>query len=95
MRQGVVTLLGGDSLPIGILGTVTGRTDSFAVQRGDMLVLVSDGAICGDTDWLLEKLSDIKQKAPQDIAGAIVAAAKAKTARPDDITAVCVRFESA
>ncbi len=95
VRQGVVTLLGGDSLPIGILGTVTGRTDSFAVQRGDMLVLVSDGAICGDADWLLEKLSDIKQKAPQDIAGAIVASAKAKTARPDDITAVCVRFEAA
>lgn len=95
VRQGVVTLLGGDSLPIGILGTVTGRTDTFGVQRGDMLVLVSDGAICGDADWLLEKLSGIKQKAPQDIAGAIVAAAKAKTARPDDITAVCVRFEAA
>ena len=97
VRQGVVTMLGGESLPIGILGSVKGRAESMQLQAGDMLVLVSDGALAGDADWLYGELTLAAEKIadPAALAETLANTAKIRTQRPDDITAVCLQLSCA
>ncbi|MEG1380990.1 MAG: SpoIIE family protein phosphatase [Ruthenibacterium sp.] len=95
VRQGVVTMLGGDSLPIGILNRVTGCTDSLQLQLDDVLVLVSDGATASDPDWIFAELSLAQAGAPQALADNLAKAAKTRTKRPDDITVACMRLARA
>ena len=95
VRQGVVTMLGGESLPIGILNHVTGCTDSLQLEQDDMLVLVSDGATAADPDWIFAELSLAQAGAPQTLAESLAKAAQIRTKRPDDITVACMRLSRA
>ncbi|MEG2832674.1 MAG: SpoIIE family protein phosphatase [Ruthenibacterium sp.] len=95
VRRGVVTMLGGESLPIGILNRVTGCTDRLQLQQDDMLVLVSDGATAADPDWIFAELSLAQADAPQALADNLAKAAQTRTKRPDDITVACMRLARA
>ena len=45
LRAGRCRRLGGDALPLGIVGAATPRRMSARLQPGDMLLLVSDGVV--------------------------------------------------
>ena len=49
-------MLDGASLPMGVLDSLVGRSSTFALDAGDWVVLVSDGALADGSDWLMQQL---------------------------------------
>lgn len=95
VRAGSVTVLAGESLPIGILGSVTGRASALQLQPDDLLVLASDGAVAAGTAWLAAALASAADVPPQILAQRLAAQAQARAAQPDDITVLCLRLAAA
>ena len=56
VRGGVPRMLDGASLPMGVLDSLVGRSTTFALDAGDWVVLVSDGALADGSDWLMQQL---------------------------------------
>ena len=95
VRGGEPRMLEGASLPVGILDTVVGRSTSFGLEDGDLLVLVSDGALCDGTAWILQQLqlSARLGQSPAQLASALADAAQRRAGdRPDDITVAVARL---
>lgn len=89
VRGGVPRMLDGASLPMGVLDSLVGRSTTFALDAGDWVVLVSDGALTDGSDWLMQqlqlcaKLGHTPKQAAETVADAAVRRAGAKQ---DDIT---------
>lgn len=95
LRQNSVTVLDGDSLPIGILGSVTGRASSVQLHEGDVLIMASDGAVASGTGWLTASLAAGGTTPPQILAQRLAAEARSRAAQPDDITILCLQLAPA
>ena len=95
LRGHSVTVLEGESLPIGILGRVTGRATTLQLQEGDLLLLASDGAVADGSDWLCEALESAAAMPPQVLAQRLAAEARGRSMHPDDITIVCLQLAAA
>ncbi len=93
VRQGVVTVLEGESLPIGILGNVTGRASNMQMEQGDTVVLVSDGALESGRDRICAMLAAAGNVPPKTIAQRIAKDAHARAKHPDDITVICMYLD--
>ncbi len=93
VRQGVVTVLEGDSLPIGILGNVTGRSTNIRLEQGDTVVLVSDGALAMGKSRICAMLAAAGNVHPNTMAKRIAQDAMARSKRADDITAICLHLD--
>lgn len=95
-RDTSVRMVEGASLPIGVLESVVGRSSAFSLNAGDLVMMVSDGALHDGTAWLCDqlKLSASLGQDPQQIAD-IVAASAARRAgsRRDDITVAVLRLD--
>ena len=82
-------MLDGASLPMGVLDSLVGRSTTFALDAGDWVVLVSDGALTDGSDWLMQqlqlcaKLGHTPKQAAETVADA---AARRAGAKQDDIT---------
>lgn len=89
VRGGVPRMLDGASLPMGVLDSLVGRSTTFALDAGDWVVLVSDGALADGSDWLMQqlqlcaKLGHTPKQAAETVADA---AARRAGAKQDDIT---------
>lgn len=92
IRAGEVTRLGGESLPIGGYGRVTGRTESLELCEGDKLLLVSDGVTAPGEDALEALLAHKTRLSAQELCEAVVAAVSDPKGRPDDVTAACLEL---
>lgn len=95
-RGGTVRTLDGASLPMGVLPTVTGRSAAFALDAGDTVMMVSDGALCDGSDWLCDQLALSARlgHTPQQTADAVAASAvRRSTAHRDDITVAVLRLD--
>lgn len=81
------------SLPIGILNQVNQGNRSFRLCEGDLLVMVSDGALYGDNEWLRRELLSAKDDL-SEVASSLLRRAKARrpSAEEDDITVLCARL---
>ncbi len=93
VRQGVVTVLEGDSLPIGILGSVTGRSGNLTLEQGDTVVMVSDGALAMGKERICAMLAAAGSVSPKTMAKRIAQDAMARSKRADDITAICLTLQ--
>lgn len=78
LRDGKAAVYSGDTLPIGILGSVTGRRELLCLSPGDTAVLVSDGALAPGASWLRAQLVAHADDAPQKLADAVARAAREK-----------------
>lgn len=95
VRSGKVSVQTAQGLPIGILGSVSGRSGSFTLLSGDTVIFVSDGAVeDGGEKWLGKQLVSLWAQPPQEIADRLAAAARARSQRPDDITVMVMRLEA-
>lgn len=91
LREGKVMRLGEDSLPIGILSSVTGKQCAFNFYAGDIAVLVSDGAVADGEEWLCQQLEMTCLDAPDVLCQkAAEAAARRRGTRADDITVLAL-----
>ena len=81
------------SLPVGILGDISCSSDSSKLTGGDVVVMISDGAVTSDEKWL-EKLIRDHKGSSSDLAEAVVSEAlkRRSDGHDDDITAVAVKL---
>lgn len=81
------------SLPIGILGDIRCSVDKAKLSGGDVVVMISDGAVTSDEKWL-EKLIRDFDGTGADLAKAVVneAIKHRNDGHDDDITAVAVKL---
>ena len=96
VREGTARVLEAPSLPMGVSDSVVGRSAAFSLAEGDMVVLVSDGALCDGSDWLVEQLQLCARlgHAPDQVAKAVAdSAVRRSGARQDDITVAVLRLD--
>ncbi len=92
--RGRVSRLENTGLPVGILPHVQFAHSRDTLSEGDILLMVSDGALCGGTAMVEEILAaHPDEESMQTLAQAVVdAAAAAEGDHPDDITALAMRL---
>ena len=83
------------SLPAGILNNIKFAADAVNLTVGDMVVMVSDGAVSGDDKWLEKLIKTWNKGSTQELAQAVVSEAvrRRRDMPDDDITAVAIRLE--
>ena len=96
VRGAVARMVEAPSLPMGVSEAVEGRSTAFSLSAGDMVVLVSDGALADGADWLMEQLQLEARlhHTPDQVARTLADSAKRRAgARPDDITVAVLQLE--
>ncbi len=90
-RQGGVKCLSGRSLPAGLTGGAAPAPDrfSFQVDPGDCLVLLTDGVLDGEDQWLKDALMDFDGGSPAALAETLVTHGDGAL---DDKTALVLRI---
>lgn len=78
-------------LPLGILPEVGFAHSRDTLSEGDVLLMVSDGALCGGMATVEELLATHSGDMPS-LAQAVIQAAASAEEHPDDITAVALRL---
>lgn len=94
-REGEITFLTGDALPLGIVDCAESAPQWLALRPGDVLVMITDGVedAFADRDALTEAVQDALLMG--DSASALLEAAEqaADGRRADDQSAIVLRFE--
>lgn len=81
------------SLPLGITREITAEETTFAFQKGDVILLQSDGIVAGAEDeWLTELLSEDRGEELPALLERILLTAKRSGAHPDDRTIGAIEF---
>ena len=94
--QGRVSRLDRPGLPLGILEGVQYEHSHDTLSHGDVLLMVSDGALAGGLAALEELLRDYPADGGmEELASAVCAAARRAEDHGDDITAVALRVTRA
>ena len=91
--KGEVKKIVSKSLPIGIIRGIRFDNQSTIICRGDVVVMVSDGATSTGMDWILDKLKTIYKKDAEYIAQDILNFAKQREDKKhsDDITVIAIK----
>ena len=82
------------SLPAGILSEVKFAKDTVTLHEGDVILMLSDGAVVGDDKWLEDLVRTWNEASCQDFASLVVneAMKRRQSTHDDDITAIAVRL---
>ena len=98
IRDGRLFRLCSKTVPIGILRALDAEMIRFTLEKGDIIVMLSDGVTENfeDSAWLCDMLSTraVTDSSPTEIAQRIVAAARAGVdpARRDDVSAAVMKI---
>ena len=87
-RKGRVSRLEMPSLPAGIIKEIQFAKEEVNLGAGDIVVMVSDGAVSGEDDWICEMIEKWQGRSAQGLAEKIIAKACEfrSGGRDDDIT---------
>ena len=79
-------------LPVGILNDTRFARTSDTLQPGDLLVMLSDGALSSGTEWVCGEIEKWDGKIPQELAETLVSQAIARRSdgHDDDITVLAL-----
>ena len=82
------------SLPAGILGGVSFERSSITLGVGDLVVMLSDGAVASGYEWIAAELGSWQGEDPQALAGHLVEEARRRRLdhHEDDITVAVGMF---
>lgn len=95
-RNGKTILVEGNSLPIGILQGIGYDRHTIRLQEGDLIVMVTDGAISYSPEWLLEEISILSTASAEEICRKLATLARYRSDPPgDDITVAAVKLKKA
>ena len=85
------------SLPAGILREIGFDKASIKCKTGDIVVLLSDGAVSEGTDWIRAEIESWREGSAQDLADHLCLCAKRRRSekRQDDITVMCAILDKA
>lgn len=89
-KNGKAHKLENASLPAGILPEVSFARSSAMLREGDIVLMASDGALEGNTEWICAHLEDWKDGDARELASHIAQEAKRRVSaiHDDDITVV-------
>ena len=94
-RRGRASCVELSALPTGILREIRPAQHHVMLEAGDILVLVSDGVLCGREDWLcgeIEPWEGTMQALAEHLASLAVQK-RESSEREDDLTVVCAKLE--
>ena len=93
--KGEIRRFSSGSLPVGILDGAGYDKQSCRVSEGDIIVMVSDGAVAGGETWIGDELRKSSNLSAKDIAVKLCHYAKerADEIHPDDITVITAKIE--
>ncbi len=93
-RGGKILRREAPSLPVGIISDVHFSKDALTLKEGDAVLMVSDGVLAGDDEWVEELLLNWKDASAKEVASIAVNEARnrRKDGHEDDITAVALKF---
>lgn len=82
------------SLPVGILNGVTFKKEELTLHEGDVMLMVSDGALVGDDNWIQKMLLNWDDTPSADFASEVVneAMKRRRGGHDDDITAIAIKL---
>lgn len=91
-RAGKADVVDTPSLPIGILNETRFARSSDSLSAGDLLLLLSDGALSSGCDWICGEVEKWEGNIPQELAETIVsqAIARRNDGHDDDITVLAL-----
>ena len=92
-RNGRTVMVGGSSLPAGILQGIQYDRHTVRLQPGDVVILLTDGAMAVNDSWMREEISLCAQGEPEAVARRLAEAARRQNGLPgDDITVTVMRL---
>lgn len=96
-RGDSVTVIEKASLPLGIIRDVPLVREEKELKKGDIVLMLSDGATNSDCGWINDELLAWSKSDMQSLASHIasLAALRSESATRDDITVIAIRIESA
>lgn len=91
-NEGKAFMLEGDSLPIGILNGVSIDQNQLRLDNGDIVLMVSDGALTDGPEWIIQELERYDSDDMGSFAKYIVETAKKRRSdgHDDDISAAAM-----
>ncbi len=92
-KSGSAVRVDAPSLPIGILNDTSFTKSSDVLEDGDLLVLLSDGALSSGDEWICDEVEKWDGQVPQELAETIVSQAISRRSdgHDDDITALVMK----
>lgn len=96
-RSGKTGKAESSSLPAGILREIGFDKAAIRCKMGDIVVLLSDGAVSEGTDWIRTEIEAWREGSAQDLADHLCLCAKRRRSekRQDDITVMCAILDRA
>lgn len=92
-RDGKVSEISGSSLPAGIIQGIRYERRTLRLREGDVIVMMSDGALSIAGDWIREELALAADQPAQKIADRLANLALRGThSHPDDITVMAAKI---
>lgn len=93
-QRGEIHRIESSSLPVGILQGVGFQRSSGTMRDGDVLLMVSDGALAAGEGWITGELRRESGRTAQELAVAICTEARdrCQSLHPDDITILVARL---
>lgn len=94
-RHGNASRVELSALPAGILRNIHPARHHVILESGDILVMVSDGVVCGQEDWLCAELEQWEgsMQALAEHLSACAVRQRQSSEREDDLTVICAQLE--
>ena len=95
-RRGKIISIDVPSLPVGILDSASIATEELTLCENDIVILMSDGVIIDNTDWILNVIENNINASLETLSESIgkTAALRRNDGREDDITVICFKLYS-
>lgn len=80
--------------PVGIIPSFSAESTRFSLERGDIIIMASDGIVQSDSDavWISELIMSQTDKEPALLSGKLIDRAKTENKRSDDMSVCVIRI---
>ena len=80
--------------PVGIIPSFSAESTRFSLEKGDLIIMLSDGVITADSDgvWLSELIHLDRDNEPAFLASSLIDKAKTINSRLDDASACVIKI---
>ena len=94
LRNGRLYRICSETPPVGIISTFSAESTRFAIEKEDVIIMLSDGVITAESDglWLSELIHLDRENEPALLASELIKKAQTIGSRSDDATACVIKI---